>query len=262
MRAHQMAHAEVYGSELLEDRLKPAAALGLYARIADHADDNYTHYTELLNHLSQKGHELDDESKERVLGYGTPSDFVAFLRKYPVLGSIEIARRTHPGRWDTGLEVDAHVRADLDARSEELDTQRRKSVPHYKIKGLGYDKNSHPMVERKRIVRTHFGGELVTVVRNSLLIDMLSQDIPADIKDFILYRRDMVKNAKQEDGEPAEYDYDEHSDFIKDALEPHMEHREIADKPRWAVPQLTTYYTPLICLVKPENRVFEDEAHL
>lgn len=256
--AQQTVIAEVDSSNL-DEHLKLPAEHALYARIADHADDNFQHFAKLTDQLQAQGMlgDFTAEHAELVAGHATPAEFVQFLHDYPILGSIEIARRTHPGRWDTRREIDNYVRGSLDDTVSGLDTAKRKNTAHYKIKGLGAGDSEHPTIERKRVIRSHFGGQVLTLVRNSLLIDMQSRDVPGGVREYIAQERRKLRSRNVDD---SEYNYDGHSSLLKKKLDDHMIHREMGEKPTWVIPLLSTYYAAFSSEISADNLVFEEES--
>ena len=239
VQARAVIQDEVSKSSLPE-RLRKPAEKALYARIADHSNDNYYHFDELMQSQDEKLQAriaADETFRERTLGYGTHGELVTFLRDYPLLRSIEIARLTHVNNWETRADIDDVVRADLDTMSG-LETVEASDDSHYKIKGLIQDDAHMPVVERKRIVRSHFGGSVFTVVRNSLLIDMADAGLPTKLRHSIEEQQLQVRKAR-------DYNYDAHSKGLKKLLEDHMIERDPENKPTWAIPLLATYYSAL-----------------
>lgn len=183
----------------------------------------------------------------------SPAELVSFLLWERDLESIEIGRRTHPLAWDTQEEVDFPIRSSLD-QEPFLITQRAKSPPIYRIKDLNAvdtSDQSFMQIDRKRTVRRHFGGRVLTIVRNSVV---LHNSDPSDrLPDEI---QKLIKEERQELRSNPKYDYDRRSDELEQLLEPHMANRSSDDKPAWIVPLLTTYYSVKIDAVK-SNRLKE-----
>lgn len=230
-RAIETIQAE---TDILGDRLcRDLAARALFATVADQSGRN-NRYME----LSELAQSIPDSESENVYYYmrgdKSPDEMVDFLYSHPNLRAAEIARLTHVNNWDVREVIDQPVRESLDRAP--LDTQRVATMPYYKIKMFDPE---GAIVERKRVVRKHFGGQVLTVIRNSLLIDYHDATLPDEVYGYV--RSEHVKiNDRDKD-----YDYSQESDFLKGALEDHMRDRQFEDKPTWAVPLLTTYYSTL-----------------
>ena len=213
------------------ERKREMADLALLGRLATHSSRNHGGFTRVQ-------HTLDDTDRQKyqdvINGEADAPAYIRFLHAYPAQKSIEIARLIHPGDWDVRGAIDAPVRTSLADPQHELDTQFLSRESHYKIVQFG-DVFDMATVERKRVSMSHFGGNVLTVVRNSVLID--TNHAPEDLKTHILHEKE--KAAKEN------YDYDQHSDEIRLALENHMRVRVANDKPRWAIPLMTTYYSAL-----------------
>lgn len=206
-----------------------------YDRIASQSQANYNQYQLVAPKLNQL-------HTEYIQGDKTPSDLTLFLHATPNLQSIETARRTSR-HWNMYHEVDRPVRDDLDAHPL-LFTQSIKSEPLYRIKNLNiFDAtdNYFVQIDRKRTVRQHFGGKVLTIARNSLVLHNLSGLMPPEIKQYVSDQRalaiDQTRRQTNED-----YNYDQHSELLRDYLEEYVLQRNSAKHPTWAIPIATGYY--------------------
>lgn len=234
---------------LLVDFMKNA----LYDRIASQSQANYEQFKQVEPRLS-----LAHESY--VQGDKHPSDLVLFLFATKDLESIEIARRTHH-EWNMYDEVDFPVRNDLD-QSPLLYTNSIKSQPLYRIKNLNVVMNSDDyivQVDRKRTVRQHFGGKVLTIARNSLVLHNLNATMPREVRHHIREERDSAigSNAGKN---TSDYNYDKHSMVLHDYLEDAVLNRKSDDQLTWAVPILTTYYSAKRQFVKARQLLRFDQS--
>lgn len=213
-------------------------ALGcLLGRIAHDANSNATHLDKFLSTLSMEQQRMFREKHASILaGDAEPHDFVSFLYDNPGIVSAEIARRTHANVWNTRREIDNSVRTSLSLLGE--DTAKNKFDPRYKIRQFSEDPdNLLVMIDRKRTVRTHFGGDVLTTLKNSLIVDTTDATIPSTLRRYLVdQKRHSVSNHEN-------FRYDDARSEIASALEPHMKDREIDGKPTWATPLVTTYYS-------------------
>lgn len=223
----------------------------LYGRIIDQSQANGEQY----RHLTQQ--QIED-NKEYVLGNKTPAELTDFLYRNPELDSIETARRTSLQPNVFAL-IDRPVRNDLDSSSA-LRTTKSKSAPLYRIKDLnlmgGTADRHYVLVDRKRTVRQHFGGEILTIVRNSLVLhDGSDQEkLPEDIRNQIDKERQSALSVKK-------YDYDQHEDILRQYIEDHLTHRSSGKRPVWMLPGTTTYYAARRSAIKaPQLLEFDQET--
>lgn len=189
------------------------------------------------NHQGNLPLSLVEEYGDAVAGHSDQAKMIAMLNDYPEIGSLEIARNTHIGVWNVQEKVDKPVRASLDTVP---DTIRIHEAPRYKIKLFHED---GAMVERKRTIRSHYGGKILTVVRNCLLVDYYSPSIPDDLLGY------MQEEQKKTLDRTKDYDYTQESKALFDALESYVAFKAGQAsanglvKPEWALPLLTTYYS-------------------
>lgn len=246
--AREFAHAEskIAIREPLERDIAESALL---ATITDQAARNSSALYRFTHTPGENGTFIHDNKKASdnsyyLKGGATPDQYVAFLQRNPELEAIEIARRTHVGNWAVRKTIDAPVREYLDD-NEDIDTMRTSDEPSiYKIKQFcrASDETEtmrRARIERKRIVRQHFGGNVLTVVRNMLLVDYTHPDVPDEVRKTIEDSNPFTSEGGQN------YDYDEVCDYLHDPLEPHITGRDSNSKPEWVKPLLTTYYTTL-----------------
>lgn len=250
-------YAEFDADTSIDNPVEREIAKGaLWATIADQAVrngdglsryvNNIKNYTELedeseYDNLVSKAYLRDEDYlKARV----PPDELVDFLSKNPEIESIEIARRTHLAKWAVRDIIDAPVRRHLDANSsiDSQPTPDESSV--YKLKQFCYDNNgdesaSRARIERKRVIRQHCGGKVLTIVRNMLLVDYKNPALPADVRDSII-----DANPIHHDKDYM-YDFDQECEYLHEPLEAHITNRDQDAKPKWVTPMLTTYYSTL-----------------
>jgi hypothetical protein len=206
-------------------------ARALHGRLVAQAIANSEQYSSIAPTISKK-------QKAYVRATKEPDQLMRFLQDTKGLKSIETQRRTHLGNWDTRQAIDAPFRQHLD-ESPELDTEHRKSKILYRIKDLNMMDESEQhfvQVDRKRTVRQHFGGSILTVVRNSFVLHDVGDHMPEEIVSLI----DKERDTAVESG--SNYNYDDHTHGLVNALEPHITNHDLSEKPKWIVPLLTTYY--------------------
>lgn len=194
----------------------------------------------------------DDVSRSQidyVEGNRSHAELVGYLLRHDALESIEIARRTHPREWNTGAEVDLPVRSDLD-HDIRIHTEKFKSPPVYRLKNLNVvdtsdDDRYFVQIDRKRTIRHHFGGTVLTIVRNSLVLH--DGDSESRLPDEL---RQYIKDERMKAVSDRLFDYDQHYYVLQELIEPHVLNRNDGDKPGWVVPILTTYYSVKLAAVK------------
>ncbi len=219
-------------------------------RIASQSMENYEQYSTVRSHLTE-------QDKDYIQGNKRPSELVAFLESIPDLSSIEIARRTLHSSTDTAHNViDTPVLADLDG-AEELATTAHRSRPLYRIKNLNpadaVDQH-YIQVDRKQVVRQHFGSHVLTIVRNSLVLHNDNHSLPHDIRKIIRDERERARTAKR-------YDYDRHFEDLSTHIEPVMDSASDKSMPSWLEHVLTTYYSVKSDYIVDENlKSFADKS--
>lgn len=220
----------------------------LRGKLAHDADSNNKH---LANYLPKIGTSAEQDvfinNHTRDLGgVNTPYKQVAFLHDHLGIESTEIARRTHVGSWDTYENIDREVRSSLDENG--LDTAADKDADaRYKIRQFSEELDMNRLrdasslivgVERKRKVRSHFGGRIVTVAKNFLVLDTHPvYGMPEELSAH-LYNLDHIRRKT-----PKQFSYTASNRTVKLHLEPHIESFSSTDKPEWATPLVTTYYS-------------------
>lgn len=213
---------------------------GLLATIADQAARN-NRYGELTS-LS-----VEDRNfyQKAMYGEAEPATMTSLLHSFPVLESVEIARLTHVDDWNVWKKIDDPVRRSL-IESKDTDSEYLPDSPYYKIKMFHED---GLMVERKRPIIQSFGGSVITVIRNNLLVDYHDPTIPAPVLEY-----GQSEYEKLQDRKSPEYDFKNESKFLHDSLEAHVQNRAAHEKPSWVTPLLTTYYSVLA-----EKRIAKNE---
>lgn len=177
-------------------------------------------------------------------GSADPAEFVDFLYRNPELEAVEIARRTHVGNWAVRELIDAPVRRNLDS-VDGIETERSLEASKYKIKQFKFAQDTDGKIhrrivgERKRVVRSHFGGKVLTIVRNSFLLNYEHDAMPDELKEQIL------DVDPQNNGDRYEYDYSQEFDYLREPLEGYITNKDVHNKPEWALPMVTTYYSTL-----------------
>lgn len=207
-------------------------ANALHARIVSQSDANNKQYQGIA-------HKVGEDDSEYIRGNKSPSELLGYLMWHDELESIEIGRRTMPRVWNTKPLVDGPIRSDLD-EAKVLATKKRKSPALYRTKNLNLNDESGKyfvQIDRKRVVRQHFGGRILTVVRNSIVLHNgdKADPLPRDVRLLIQGERQRAKNER-------DYDYDEHRNELGEYMEPYVLTRNDGEKPGWMIPILTTYY--------------------
>jgi hypothetical protein len=184
--------------------------------------------------IERQDSEFRKQNDNLIKADAYPDELVSFLYDNPELGSIEIARKTHVMQWAVRDVIDRPVRRRLDNTENELNTKKTYERAIYKAKQ--FDK-AGIAVERKRTIYTHFGGSVLTKIRNNLVIDALDETLPQEIRDKIESDRDLVSKGK--------YDFNQHCEYLYETIEEHMRNREVAEKPTYVKPLQTTYYSTI-----------------
>ncbi len=200
-------------------------------RIASQSIENYDQYQAVIPQLTTADTEF-------VRGNKRPAELVAFLASIDELPSIEIARRTLDASVeDTRTIIDTPVLADLDT-TPSLQTKIHESAPLYRIKNLNLSDASdqqYIQVDRKQTVREHFGGKVLTVVRNSLVLHNDDKNLPETLQTIISDERNKARTMRR-------YDYDQHFEALGGHIEPYLS-STAQDRPTWLKHVLTTYYS-------------------
>ena len=146
---------------------------------------------------------------------------------------MEIARLTHAGDWSTNEIVDVPVRKDLE--NADIDTQKLQTDSYYKINALHqYQSPEAVAVKRKREVMSHFGGSIITVVVNTLLIDL--KDKQPETRKLRKAIHDNLAQVKDQ------VDIDKRQGYLRTELEAHLRTREADEIPGAIIPLSTLYY--------------------
>jgi hypothetical protein len=202
----------------------------LYGRIVDQSESNYRQYLRVSERLTEA-------HTNYIQGNKSPDQLTLFLYVTDELQSIETGRRTDI-HWGCFPIIDRLVRDGLDANPL-LYTQSVKSRPVYRIKNLNLTENNdqyYVLVDRKRTVRQHFGGKVLTIVRKSFVLhNDADGSMPSDIQKYIRSQRDDARRVK-------DYDYDQHSELLWHYMEEHVTSGSSNEKPAWIMPVMTTYY--------------------
>jgi hypothetical protein len=206
------------------DQLQEFASRALYHITTKQAMTNYADV------------EPSEEYMEAAVGASDQPTMIRMLHEYPELASVEIARKTHVGVWNVQNIIDKPVRGAIDTVE---DTERVDGKSRYKIKMFD---EAGVLIERKNDVRSHFGGKVLTVIRNCLLIDYSSKDMPETLRRYLESEHDTLKSSKDN---RVDYDYDLVHDQIGAELEDYVQNRSPDGKkePKFVVPLLTTYYS-------------------
>lgn len=206
------------------------AKSALYGRIIDQSESNYSQYLRVEPHLTEA-------HRDYVQGNKSPDELTLFLYVTDALQSIETGRRTDV-QWGRRPVIDRAVRRSLDANPL-LYTQSIKSKPVYRIKNLNLTETTdqyYVLVDRKRTVRQHFGGRVLTIVRHSFVLHNDAEDaMPADIQRYISAQRNDARRVK-------DYDYNQHSELLRRSMEKHVTDKSLNTGLGWILPVMTTYY--------------------
>lgn len=212
--------------EIGKSHCKNMGAVALRANLAHQAERNGRKPTLIPE---------DSPSYEGALtGQIMPSDMVRLLNEYPDLQSAELARLTHVGTWDTNDSIDDPVRTAL--LNEDLETEPTGDSSYYTINMLSRENPNEVGIARKRVVYQHFGGRVLTVITNNLLIDL--SDRGSLDRQFRLDLRAYVKD-------PNEFKYSDHHGFLRDNLETKLRNPDVSTKSNGLIPLSTIYYGTL-----------------
>jgi len=232
---HSFDHAREVITERVQNirnkHKRHVAEVALLGRLAAHSERNHDGFSEVQQTLDESARQ---KYRAVIEGAAQVPDYIRFLHEYPKQRSIEVARLIHPGDWDVRESIDIPVRTMLVDPDNQLETQFLADDSRYKIVQFG-EMFGMVTVDRKRDAMSHFGDAILTVVRNSVLID--TNHAPDELKDYIF--QEMAASMK-----PG-YDYDRRSKVLQNALEDHIRVRDTGEKPRWAIPLMTTYYAAL-----------------
>lgn len=185
----------------------------------------------------------DDEATYRLrMGLCAPNEAIHFFRQQPSIDSMEIARLTHVGDWATNDQIDSPVRRAI-LSDVELDSQRLGSDSYYKIRTFGHYEASPDIahIARKREIASHFGGSVLTIVVNNILIDLKDKQ-----EDTRALRIALHEEARQTRGM---FDRDARYGYLRDMLEDQVRTRSFDEKPSALIPLSTIYY-----VTRPEAR--------
>lgn len=225
------------------------AKSALYGRIIDQSESNYCQYLRVEPHLTEA-------HTDYIQGNKSPDELTMFLYATDALQSIETGRRTEI-HWGCYPMIDRSVRHNLDSNPL-LYTRSIKSKPVYRIKNLNLSENPdqyYVLVDRKRTVRQHFGGKVLTIVRNSFILHNDSDDgMPADVQRYISSQRDYARRVK-------DYDYNQHSELLQQSMEAHVIEKCSSAAPGWILPVMTTYYAVRRGQMKSSRLVQFDDAN-
>ncbi len=201
--------------------------------------------------------EMRDNYPDVIAGDAEPAEMVAMLHEYPGSGALELARTTHVGRWNVQNIIDLPVRRSLDTVPG---TKREASAPRYKIKMFDEDGAA---VERKRVVRSHYNGQLLTVLRNTMLVDYHSPEMPDELLDYMTNEHKMLLKKKT-------YDYNSETRTLHGFLEKYVSYRsgtqtnqeqiDEPNKPDWVIPLLSTYYSADASLIGPDKQQNKEQT--
>lgn len=165
--------------------------------------------------------DLTDPRVDRAMkGTATPEDLLAVLEHYPLLGSLEIAKLSHPLDAAATEAMDQVV---IGAASKYFDTLDR-SPAYYKTKSLVPDIPAATVLQKKRIaLRETPYGTLRLVRRKAFLV---RGDDEADALDPYMDRK--VRNAAR------------HAEDLYPKIDGYS--RDGAPEQKWLQPLSTSYY--------------------
>lgn len=131
----------------------------------------------------------DDELKSKLmLGKCTPSEAIRALAVGGSIDSLEVARATHVGSWDTQALIHRPVRASMESLP---DAEKSYDESYYKIRTMGHGiEHGHGSkgmsIDRKRVVYRHMGGAIVTKVVSSVLVDTTDKaGLPRELRKLL-----------------------------------------------------------------------------
>ncbi len=129
------------------------------------------------------------ELREKLMrGDCSPDEAIRALAISNTLKSLEVARSTHVGDWNTFPLIHQPIRSAIE---EMPDTEKSKDDSYYKIRTIGHaiepgQPSKGVSIDRKRIVYRHMGGKIVTKVVSSVLVDTTDKDgLPREFRKLL-----------------------------------------------------------------------------
>lgn len=184
--------------------------------------------------------------EEALRGDIMPHEMVKILHQYPEIESAELARLTHVGSWNTNTLIDEPVRKSLEDSS--LDTEPSRQESYYTINALNHNHPNEVGIGRKRVLYSHLGGSVLTVITNNLLVDLSDKTLP---RDFRISLREYVRDKK-------EFRYADHHNFLREGLESQLRNPDCSKKESGLIPLSTIYYATV---ASARARAAEREEH-
>lgn len=206
--------------------LKDAADTALRSSLAQQAARNH-----MIDPLESVDDDLYWRSQNGLL---LPHEAVGLLDSQPGMKSIELARLTHLGSWDTNDKIDIPVRHDLE--QGDVDTVALHSDSYFKL--VGIDKTQAPStieVKRKREVYSHLGGGVLSVVVNHILVDLT--DKSPETRDLRKSVHDSLASFRGRD-----IYTDKRRHYLRETLEEFMRTKDSGQIPGSIMPLSTIYY--------------------
>lgn len=202
-------------------------AIALRSNLAHQTDRNgYKHTL-----IPEDDVRYDDAREGSIM----PSDMIRLLHEYPDLKSAELARLTHVGVWDTNNMIDTPVRENL-LEASDIDTQPESDESYYTFNSVYINHPNEVGIGRKRVVYSHFGGQVLTVITNNLLVD-LSDKTSLD-RTFRKKLHDYVRDREN-------FSFSDHHDFLRENLESQLRNPDCTTKSSGLIPLSTIYYGTL-----------------
>lgn len=187
------------------------------------------------NHLVGPLESIDEDLYWRAQnGLLLPHEAVGLLDSQSSMKSIELARLTHLGDWDTNDKIDTPVRHDLE--QGDIDTVALHYDSYFKL--VGIDKTQAPStieVKRKREVYSHLGGGVLSVVVNHILVDLT--DKSPETRDLRKSVHDSLASFRGGD-----IYTDKRRHYLRETLESFMRTKDSGQIPGSIMPLSTIYY--------------------
>lgn len=233
----QLDNFEIIG----KTHCKEMGAIALRSNLAHQAERNGNKHT-----LIPEDHPLYESARDGTI---MPSDMIRLIHEHPDLHSAELARLTHVGDKATNEAIDDPVRSDL-LFADDLETESSNEASYYTINALSSEHPNEIGVSRKRVVYNHFGGEVLTIITNNLLLDFsdkvaFGRSFRKDMHDYARDIREKIRDKSDSSENPKPSEFSKHHDFLRDNLEPYLRSPDFNDTSSGLIELSTIYYGTL-----------------
>lgn len=171
---------------------------------------------------------------ERVRdGVATPADLLALLVQFPELGSIELAKLSHPFDYGVAKEMDRDVYATLDLAGATMLTG---NDARYKRKGVSKTVPAAIVLRKQTIAELLTDDGVIQVTQRRGFVARGDEGVSADV-----YLQRKVRSADR---------FDE----LSEKIEGYVEYEGQIPEPRWLQPLATSYYARFIADSAEESK--------